>query len=354
MKPYYLGLALSFASISANCATLYPAPQKPATVLTVYSTLDTEVFRPLVDDFQALHPRISIRYEELDAMPLYARFVKEADTGKPTADLLISTSMDLQVKLVNDGYAVPHASANVQAIPAWARWRNEAFGFTFEPAVMVFNRHAMKGRNIPQSRGELLDAIRDDPTFWRGKIGTYDISKSSVGYLLASQDVRQSSEFGALVEAFTDVDIKVEENTATLLEQIGSGQLVAGYNLLGSYARNRIDAGSPLVLVYPKDHTLVVSRTALITKTAPNPRAAHRFLEYLLSLRGQEVLYTKSGLPPVRQEIDSVYQRLGISEAQVGLLRPIALGPGLLVYLDRQKRERLLAIWRGTLSKKRP
>lgn len=329
----------------------YPAKGTPEGTLTLYSTLDTAVFEPLLVDFQRLHPGIGVRYENLDATPQYERFVREEKAGTHRADLLISTSMDLQVKLVNDGYAARHLSLSAGALPNWARWRDEAFGFTFEPAVMVFNRQAMQGRPIPQSRAELIDQIRKDPGFWRGRIGTYDISKSSVGYLLASQDVRQSNEFGALVEAFGDVDLQVEEHTATLLERIESGELVAGYNLLGSYARARKGSERNFLLVYPRDHTLVLARTVVISKNAPNPGLAHRFLDYLLSVRGQRVMAAECGLPPIRKELDGIYERLGVNESQIGVLRPIALGPGLLVYLDQQKRRQMLEAWRAILAK---
>jgi len=331
----------------------YPARSAPQGTLTLYSTLDTTVFEPIVVDFQRLHPGIGVRYENLDAMPQYERFVREADAGTGNADVLISTAMDLQAKLVNDGYAAKHVSLSAKALPSWARWRDEAFGFTFEPAVMVFNRAAMKGRRVPQTRAELIDEIRRDPEFWRGRIGTYDISRSSVGYLLASQDVRHSSEFGALVEAFGDIGLQVEEHSATLLERIGSGELVAGYNLLGSYARAMPGSGEKLLLVYPRDHTLVVARTAIVARNAPNPELAHVFLDYLLSDRGQRVMATQTGLPPIRKELDGIYERLGVDESQVGVLRPIALGPGLLVYLDRQKRKQMLDSWRAILDRPR-
>jgi iron(III) transport system substrate-binding protein len=345
----WIGVAAWLLMLPA-LAKEYPAQGRKEGTLTLYSTLDTAVFEPLVVDFQRVHPGIGVRYENVDAMPHYERYVREERAGTHKADVLISTAMDLQVKLVNDGYATRHLSISANALPAWARWRNEAFGFTFEPAVMVFNRKAMQGRPVPQSRAELIDQIRRDPAFWRGRIGTYDISKSSVGYLLASQDVRHSSEFGALVEAFGDVDLQVEEHTATLLDRINSGDLVAGYNLLGSYARTYPGSDRNFLLVYPRDHTLVVSRTVVISKNAPNPGLAHRFLDYLLSMRGQRVMAAECGLPPIRQELDGVYERLGVNESQIGVLRPISLGPGLLVYLDQQKRRQMLDAWRAILD----
>ena len=347
-------LLLCLLPALAAAMETYPPRSTPAEgTLTLYSTLDTAVFEPLLVDFQQLHPGIGVRYENLDATPQYERFVGEADAGVQRADLLISTSMDLQVKLVNDGYAMPHVSASVEALPGWARWRNEAFGFTFEPAVMVFNRAAMEGRAVPQTRAELIDQIRREPEFWRGRIGTYDISRSSVGYLLASQDVRLSSEFGALVEALGDVGLQVEEHTSTLLERIESGDLVAGYNLLGSYARARPGSDRNFLLVYPRDHTLVLSRTVVIARNAPNPALAHKFLDYLLSVRGQRVMAAQCGLPPIRKELDGVYERLGVNESQIGVLRPISLGPGLLVYLDQQKRRQMLEAWRAILGSSR-
>lgn len=334
-------------------ASCLPSPSQSA-MLTIYGTTDTGVFEPVLHDFRSMHPSVVVCYIELNSAMLYERFLHEVDEGHPQADLLLSTSMDLQVKLVNDGYAAPHVSENARAMPAWARWRDEAFGLTFEPAVMVFNRKAMGGREIPRTRQELLELLKRDREHWHGRIGTYDISHSGVGYLLASQDARQSSEFGALVETFDDVGMQTDEHTADLLDRLESGNLAIGYNLLGSYARKRVEAGAPLIIVYPQDYTLAVSRTAVLPKSAPHPAMAHAFLEYLLSLRGQRVLATQAGLPAIRREIEGPYGRMGITGGQVGLLRPIALGPGLLVYLDQQKRQHILASWRAVIGEVQP
>lgn len=315
--------------------------------LTIYSTTDREAFLPAIADFRELHPEVEVSYIQMKTAELDTRFRQEIAFGRPRADLLLSSAMDLQVQLVNDGFAVPHRSANTVLLPNWARWRDEALGFTFEPVVMVFNREMMNGRKIPASRPELLASLRADPGFWRGRIGTYDIARSSVGYLIASQDARQSSDFGALVEAFREAEVFTSITTSEILHRIEAGELAMGYNVLGSYARAEIDLHPELQIVYPSDYTLAVSRTAVIPKSAPNAQAAHLFLEYLLSVRGQLVLTNRSRLNAIRPEIDGPYSRMGIAETSVGPIRPIALGPGLLVYLDRQKSARLLELWGG-------
>ncbi len=315
--------------------------------LTIYSTTDRAVFAPVMADFRRVHPEVKIRYVELEAADLDRRFREEVAGGKSPADLLLSSAMDLQVRLVNDGYAAPHKSPNVAVLPRWARWRDEALGFTFEPVVMVFNRRAMADRKLPRSRQQLLAAVRTDTAFWKRRIGTYDAKVSSVGYLLASQDARQSSDFGAMAEAFREAGLVTADTTSEILDRVERGELVMGYNVLGSYARARAERVPTLEIVYPSDYTLAVARTAVIPRSASNSRAAHLFLDYLLSLRGQRVLTEQSRLSAVRPEIDGRYSQLGVAESTVGPLRPIPLGPGLLVYLDSQKHSRLLALWSG-------
>lgn len=338
------------AVLLLGCGDLFergPGGAPASGTLTIYSTTDTSIFAPVVADFRRLHPRVAINYVELEAAPLYRRYLDETADGRPTADLLLSSAMDLQVKLVNDGFAAPHRSPNSALIPNWAKWRNEAFGFTFEPAVMVFNSNLTAGRAIPRSRPQLIRALADEPGFWRGRVGTYDLSTSSVGYLLASQDIRQSDDFAALAALLRQAGVVTVATSSELLDRIERGEIALGYNVLGSYAHARLAAGAQIEIVYPEDYTLAVTRTAVIPRNAPHPAAAQTFLNYLLSIRGQMALAHRSRLSAVRPEIAGRYSRLGISEETVGPLRPIALGPGLLVYLDRQKRERLLASWHG-------
>lgn len=322
-------------------------------VVTVYSTTDTAVFGPVIADFKKLHPDIRLNYVELDGQPLFDRFLRESRTQKFQADIVLSSAMDLQVKLVNDGYAQKHRSANSDALPTWAKWRHEIFGLTFEPVVMVANPGYFSDRPLPRTRFDLVQSLRAEPAFWRGRVGTYDIAASSVGYLLAGQDARQSSEYGALVGAMGDADTKTYQNVSVLIGDIATGKVILGYNVLGSYAKRKVAQGAKLRIIYPEDYTLAVVRAAFIAKDAPNPVGAHVFLEYLMSLRGQRILATKSDLAAVREEVSGHYASLDINGAAVGPLRPIPIGPGLMTYLDQQKREQFLANWRAAMDRPR-
>ena len=322
-------------------------------VVTIYSTTDTAIFAPVIADFRRLHPEIRLDYVGLDAQPLFDRFLREAAARQQKADIVFSSAMDLQVKLVNDGYAQKHRSANSDALPSWAKWRNEIFGLTFEPVVMVVNPVLFAGRKIPRTRFDLVQSLNNDSGFWHGRIGTYDITKSSVGYFLAAQDVRLSSEYGALIEAMGEAEAKTYPNVSVLIDDIEAARIALGYNVLGSYAQRRINQGAKLQIVYPEDYTLAVVRAAFVAKHAPNPASAHVFLEYLMSIRGQQILATQSSLAAARDEVRNPDAALAIRGAAVGPLRPIPIGPGLMTYLDQQKRERFVANWRTALCKPR-
>ncbi|MDM7955768.1 ABC transporter substrate-binding protein [Blastomonas sp.] len=338
-------VALILAVLIGGCAE--PDHRAPAasdqSVLTIYSSTDTDVFEPVLSEFERLHPDIDVQFFEQGAKALYLGAVNTPSGQPGRADILISSSMDLQTKLVNDGYAMPHVSADTLRLPDWARWRDEAFGFTIEPAVMVYSRRLMKGRALPRSRPELIRALGDDPDFWRMRIGTYDPVRSSVGYLLMSQDFRNSSDTASLVTLMQQAQIQTADTTLELLERIERGELVLGYNVLESYARSRQAAGAALIIVYPEDYALALARTAVIPKTASNPAAARKFLDYLVSPQGQATLTRRSRLNGVLSQTEPA----GREPPPGGPIRPISLGPGLLVYLDQQKRERLLSIWLG-------
>ena len=62
-------------------------------------------------------------------------------------------------------------------------------------------------------------------------------------------------------------------------------------------------------------------------------------------------LATRSNLAAASTAVAGPFGRLGVQGAAVGPLRPIPIGPGLLTYLDRQKRERFLTNWHTALRR---
>ncbi|MCD7097702.1 ABC transporter substrate-binding protein [Stenotrophomonas sp. MMGLT7] len=323
----------------------FPAHAPATAQLRIQGSTDIEVFAAVIADYQRLHPATEVVYEDVIAGDMYARYLRQA-AGGGTADLLISAGMDLQTKLANDGHALPHRSPQTDALPDWAHWRHEVFGISYEPVAIVYNTRRLPSAQVPRTRRQLLDLLRAPAAPLRGRVGTYDVERSGVGYLFATQDGQLGSIAGALLAALGDNRVRLEERTGVLLDRVASGELLLAYNVLGSYAQARIDAGAPLAIVQPEDYTLVALRTAVIPRAAAHATEARRFLDYLLSPRGQQVLSREARLMPI---LPPGGDPRGTAPART--FRPIALGPGLLVYLDALKRRQFLDAWRSSVRR---
>ncbi|WP_338153270.1 hypothetical protein [Pseudophaeobacter leonis] len=81
--------------------------------------------------------------------------------------------------------------------------------FTSEPAAIVINRAAFAGHVIPKTRQELIEALRARPETFHGRVGTYDVRDSGLGYLLATQDARASETYWRLMEVMGALDVRL-------------------------------------------------------------------------------------------------------------------------------------------------
>jgi iron(III) transport system substrate-binding protein len=318
--------------------------------LIIYSATDSKAANPLVKDFETLYPGVKVEYNDLNSTELYNRFISEAAAKAGSADVLWSSAMDLQIKLVNDGYAQVYKSPEAANIPGWALWRDEAYGTTYEPIVFVYNKRLMPAEDVPQTHADLIKLLKNKPDQYKGKVTTYDPERSGTGFIFVTQDLKNSPSFWDLAKALGGAGVKLYTSTGAMLERISSGEHLLGYNIIGSYAKARSEKDPSVGIVYPKDYTLVMSRVMFIPKAAKNPNAAKLWVDYILSKRGQEVVANKSELYSIRPDVEGATTAAALTKALGPTLKPIAVGPGLLVYLDQAKRLEFLKQWQQAVA----
>ncbi|MDE4304971.1 ABC transporter substrate-binding protein [Phaeobacter gallaeciensis] len=302
------------------------------TSLRIISSTDTAFFASLIDAFVAAEPDVSVEYLVTGTTDLNQRF----RDAPQSFDITISSAMDLQLKLTNDGYAL---QLDDIAHPGWAQWRQSLFGFTSEPAVIVLNRAAFKGQPIPRSRQALIEALRARPEAFRDRVGTYDVRQSGLGYLFATQDSRASETFWRLMEVMGGLDARLYCCSGEMINDLTTGRIVVAYNVLGSYAAARAAHHDHIEIVMPSDFPTTMMRTALVSRRTKNPQTARRFLAHLVAYQSTETEEAPA-LPPLQG-------------SEKGAIRgTIALEPALMTYLDRLKRTRFLAEWENALIQK--
>ncbi|MQV69519.1 ABC transporter substrate-binding protein, partial [Sinorhizobium meliloti] len=232
------GFLFLSGALAEAAPTFFPAlsGDGAAPVLTVYSSLDEPLARPMIDGFQKANPDVAVRYEDMLTGEIYDRIVKETDAGEKTADFAFSSAMDLQVKLSNDGYAQRSDLPMSGLWPAWANWRNTAYALTFEPAVFVYHKPSFRNERPPATRAEFVDYLKRKGNAVFGRIGTYDIERSGVGFLFMSRDQEQFGDIWTVIRTMGAAGVKLYSTSQAILERISDGRFVLGYNILGSYA----------------------------------------------------------------------------------------------------------------------
>jgi iron(III) transport system substrate-binding protein len=319
--------------------------------LVIYGATDSKATQPLVKDFSALYPGITVEYNDMNSTEVYNRFISEAAAGGNTADVMWSSAMDLQIKLAQDGYAMAYKSVEASKIPGWAMWNDMAYGTTFEPAAIVYNKRLLSGAEIPQTHAEFAKVIMADK--FKDKVTTYDIEKSGVGFMFMTQDAQDYPQFPAIEQALGTARVRVQSSTGTMLERISSGENLIGYNVLGSYALVRAKTDPSIGIVLPKDYTLILSRVQFINKAAKNPNAAKLWMDYMLSQRGQTIIANESKLFAIRGDVKGETTSADLIK-QIGEknIKPVPVGPAVLTYLAPAKRMAFLKQWKEAAGKK--
>jgi iron(III) transport system substrate-binding protein len=306
--------------------------QASTQMLRIISSTDTSLFAPIVESFVSQYPNVAVEY-----LVTGTADIDEIFRANPNAfDLVISSAMDLQLKIANDGLARPVPDVRH---PSWGQWRQSLFAFTSEPAAIVINREAFAGHEIPGTRQELIVALRARPQIFSGRVGTYDVRQSGLGYLFATQDARASDTYWRLMEVMGALDVRLYCCSGAMIDDLADGTILVAYNVLGSYAAARLEIKDAIEIILPSDFPTTMMRTAMVSIDAPHAEMAGAFIQHLTTLQ--------SGTHGDVFPLPLLNLQLNDGERAT-----IALEPALITFLDTLKRRRFLAEWEDAVIQK--
>jgi iron(III) transport system substrate-binding protein len=234
-------------------------------------------------------------------------------------------------------------------MPKWAVHEDRAWGTTFEPLVIAYNKRLLPPDAVPTSHADLLRVLKEKPqVFAGGKVTTYDPEKSGFAFMLMTQDLTHFPQFWDLAAAFGHGTTRFYPSSGTMIERITSGEHLLGFNVIGSYVVLRQKKDPDLGLVYPGDYTLVMSRIAIIPKNAKRPNAGKLFLDYLISARAQKIMANQATLFSLREDVEGPYSAAALGKELGGRLKPISADMSLVAALTPAKRLPLIRKWQET------
>lgn len=310
--------------------------------IRVLATTDRPIAQPLIDAFERRHPEYAVDYEQAGSSEIYQRIVT---TDATVADVVWSSAMDLQLKLANDGFALAYRSPHLDRIPAWAVWRHEAYATTWEPVGFAYDRARLDAGRLPRTHQALIELLGDPAAPLRDRVASYDIERSGIGFLLATEDLATAAGAWALPRALGRSLARFHDDTRSMLDALTRGESLIAHNALGSYVEAYARDHPGIGIVYPSDYTLIMSRVALILRQPREPVGARLWLDFMLSAEGQQQLGQAGRLRSIRLDAPEADSTAALASQLRGAARPIALGPGLLANLDRSKVEVIRRRW---------
>ena len=275
-------VVLSFASVTAG------AQQQ---TLFFYTSFKDSMLQRLKTAFEAKNPNIKLEAQVAGAGKLMAKIAAERESGKILADMLWTSE-------VPDFYQLREAGVLLQYVP--------------KEIKSIFNPIPdYDGSFTPVRLGNLAIAyntkkIKEAPKSWedlkkpeyKGALGIANPSLSGTAYMAAAL---LSQEFGwKFFEDLRANGAKMGKGSGQVLDDTASGDLVACLGV-DYMTYDKMSKGATINLSF-LPQMLVFPSPIAIFKDSPHKDAAIKFVDFMLSKEGQQII-ADEGTMPVRLDV---------------------------------------------------
>ncbi|MBV2185966.1 MAG: ABC transporter substrate-binding protein [Rhizobium sp.] len=281
------------SAFSALVAVGFLATSASAANLVLYTSQPNEDAQATVDGFMAENPDIKVDWVRDGTPKIMAKLMAEIEAGNPAADvLLIADTVTLQ-RMKEAGQLMAYKPPEAVNYDASLYDADGAYYSTklITTGIMYNTGAAMK------------------PTSWA------DLAKPEAKGLVAMPSPLTSG--AALIHAQTLAGVSslgwdyykaLQANGAVaaggngaVLKSVASGE--KAYGVVVDYMPIREKAkGAPVEFVFPEEGVSAVTEPVAILSTTKNEEAAKKFVDYVLSEKGQEG-FLKLGYIPARNDM---------------------------------------------------
>ncbi|HTY95570.1 MAG TPA: extracellular solute-binding protein [Solirubrobacteraceae bacterium] len=296
-----------------------------AQALTIYNGQHEQTTAALVKAFEA-KTGIKAAVRSDDEAVLANQIIQEG--SKSPADVFYTENTPPLEALREHGLLAAAAPAALSSIPArYNSAQGVWVGVSGRVSVLVYNTSELKQSQLPNSILELAD-----PRF-KGKLAFAPSETDFQPLITSIVKFRGRAAAEAWLKGLKENGRQLPDNE-TITSEVNSGQSALGpINHYYWYRLRREEGGhmsSALHYYAPKDPGYLVNVSgAAVLKSSRHQAAAQRFLEFLVSREGQEVLaHSDSYEYPLRPGVAAPEGLRPFSELQPASLTPAELGDG--------------------------
>jgi iron(III) transport system substrate-binding protein len=125
----------------------------------IYGATDSKAAQPLIKDFNALYPGITVEYNDMNSTEVYNRFISEVRGRRRHRRRAVVLGDGPADEAGRRRLCAAYKSVEAAKIPGWAVWKDMAYGTTFEPAAFVYNKRLVTGAEVPQTHADFVRII---------------------------------------------------------------------------------------------------------------------------------------------------------------------------------------------------
>lgn len=288
-----LKLSLSMLAISTVLAVVLAAGSFQALALedklVIVTSYPKDLTGPFKKAFEAMYPGTTVEVLQKNTSA-GVTYIQET-AARNTTDLMWASAPDAFEVLKGDGLLaryIPKAEGIPQMVGSYAINDPDGFyiGFAASGYGIMWNTRYLKAKKIPVPRE--WDDLKK--TVYHDHVGMSAPSRSGTTHLTV-ETVLQGEGWDKGWSTWKEIagNFKmVTERSFGVPEGVNSGDFGIGI-VIDFFGFSSKATGFPVDFVYPTVTTLVPANIAIV-KNPPHPQAAAAFVEFLLSVEGQELL----------------------------------------------------------------
>jgi iron(III) transport system substrate-binding protein len=287
-RPVISALATAVAVASFSLSAQVVANEEANETLTLYTSQPNSDAQQTVDAFQAAYPDIEVEWVRDGTTRLMTRLRSELSAGVSNPDvLLIADSMTME-SLKQEGHLQAYLSDERQAYDA-DLYDPEGYyyGTKLITTGIVYNTGA---EHQPQSWQDLLGPD------YEGLV-TMPSPLYSGAALIHMAAITANPELGAgYYDALHANRTEAQGGNGGVFNAVAAGTKPYGIVVDFLPIREAIK-GSPVAFVFPEEGVSAVTEPVAIMQGADNLDAAQKFVDFVLSQKGQELVSQQGYLP---------------------------------------------------------
>lgn len=256
--------------------------------LVLYTSQPNADAQQTVDAFTAKYPTVEVEWFRDGTTKVMAKLRAEFEANAPKPDLLLIADTVTMESLKGEGRLMAHVGADTSAYdPAIMDVDKFYFSTKLITSGIIYNT------NAPIKPTSYKDLLRPEA---KGKLAMPSPLTSGAATIHMAAITNNPDLGWDYYEGLAAQGANPQGGNGGTYKAIAGGEKLYGFVVDFLPIRGKLD-GAPVEFVFPEEGVSAVTEPVAILSTATNPDAAKAFVDFLLSIEGQELASAQGYLP---------------------------------------------------------